>query len=120
MNKQFAGQIQCYGIIPGKTYKKEDVAAFVAKYKIAYPVLIDGSLRLSHYLQAAVTPEVILLTSDNKLIYKGAIDNWLEELGKPRAKISANYLRDAIGHALNHQSPGIKRTKAVGCLINDF
>lgn len=120
LNKQYAGRIQCYGIIPGKTYKREDVKAFAEKYKIIYPVLIDGSLGLSHYLQAAVTPEVILLTPGNELIYKGAIDNWLKDLGKPQAKISANYLQDAIAHALNHDSPAIKRTKAVGCLINDF
>jgi peroxiredoxin len=120
LNKQYAGRIQCYGIIPGKTYKNEEVAAFTEKYKITYPVLIDASLRFSHYLQAAVTPEVILLTPGNELIYKGAIDNWLKDLGKPQAKISANYLQDAISRALKHESPAIKRTKAVGCMINDF
>jgi thiol-disulfide isomerase/thioredoxin len=120
LNRQYSGKIQFYGIIPGKTYTPEAIAAFAEKYKISYPLFIDGSLGLSRYLQASTTPEAILLDQGNELVYKGAIDNWLEDLGKQRIKATENYLQDAIGLALQHEHPSVKRTKAVGCLINDF
>src|SRR5882757_1722501 len=67
-SRRYAGKIKIYGIIPGSSYKPSTVSAFAEKYKIAYPLLIDGSLRLSHYLQASVTPEVILLGPESELI----------------------------------------------------
>jgi thiol-disulfide isomerase/thioredoxin len=120
LNQQYAGKVRLYGIIPGRTFTVESVTAFARKYKITYPLLIDASLELSHYLQASITPEVIFLNDKNELVYKGAIDNWLKDLGKQRVKVTENYLLDAIGQNLAHQPAGIKRVKAVGCLINDF
>jgi thiol-disulfide isomerase/thioredoxin len=120
LNSQYAGKIKIYGIIPGKTWQPAEVSAFAEKYKIRYPLLTDGSLRLSHYLQATATPEAILLSPGNELLYKGAIDNWYKALGKSRIRATENYLQDAIDHALRQESPSIKRTIPVGCSINDF
>ena len=120
LNQQYAGKIKVYGIIPGKTWKTADVKAFAGKYHILYPLWMDRSLSLSHYLQASTTPEAILLTTGNVLVYKGAIDNWYKSLGRSRNKPTQNYLQDAIDQALSHAHPVIKRTTPVGCLINDF
>ncbi|HEX9511628.1 MAG TPA: redoxin domain-containing protein [Puia sp.] len=120
LNIQYAGKIKIYGIIPGKTYKPSEIAAFAEKYKIGYPLLTDESFSLSHYLQATVTPEAILLGPENQLLYKGAIDNWYKALGKARIRVTENYLQDAIDHALRQEPSPIKRTTPVGCSINDF
>ncbi|MDO6430200.1 redoxin domain-containing protein [Flavitalea sp. BT771] len=116
----YAADLQMVGIIPGKTYRQAEVDSFIKKYKIAYPLFIDPLLDLSHYLKASVTPEAILLDTENQLVYKGAIDNWYKTLGKAGARATAHYLRDAIEASSRHQPPSIKRTTAVGCLINDF
>lgn len=120
LHSQYEGKVTFYGIIPGKTYKPAEVNAFAEKYKITYPLLIDETLGLSHYLRASVTPEAILLTPDDRLLYKGAIDNWYKALGKARQKATENYLQDAIGHGLRNEPFPIKRTTPVGCSINDY
>jgi hypothetical protein len=120
LDATFAGELQMVGIIPGKTYRQSEVDSFIKKYKITYPLFIDPSLDLSHYLKASVTPEAILLDTENHLVYKGAIDNWYKTLGRPGARATEHYLRDAIEANSRHQQPTIKRTTAVGCLINDF
>jgi thiol-disulfide isomerase/thioredoxin len=120
LDSRYAGKIKICGIIPGKTYQPAAISAFAEKYKILYPLWMDESLRLSHYLQATATPEVILLGPDNKLLYKGAIDNWYKALGKARIRTTENYLQDAIDRTLRQEPPAIKRTTPVGCLINDF
>jgi hypothetical protein len=120
LDRQYAGKIKIYGIIPGKTYGDAAILDFVHKYKINYPLVTDSTLRLSRYLQASATPEAILLSSGNELIYKGAIDNWYKVLGKSRIKATENYLQDAIDRCLKQEPVYLKRTTPVGCLINDF
>lgn len=117
LQKQYTGKVRVYGIIPGRSYDAATIKTFREKYKITFPLLTDASFRLSRYLHASITPEVVLLNAKQELVYRGAIDDWLKDLGKMRTKISAHYLEDAI-----EQYPGpakFKRTKAVGCLIND-
>ena len=117
---QHGRKIKIYGIIPGRTYGKAEIAGFVEKYKIDYPLMADPSMRLCRYLQASATPEAILLSAGDELIYKGAIDNWYTALGKSRIKATENYLQDAIDRALKQERVYLKRTIPVGCLINDF
>ena len=109
-----------YGIVPGNAYSQKDVGVFASTYHIKFPLLTDTNKNLSDYLQASITPEAILLDSNGELIYKGAVDNLLEDLGKRRVKATNNYLEDAITATINHQPVTIKRTKAVGCKINTY
>ncbi len=117
---QYNKQIIFYGIFPGKTVTAKEVEDFKLAYKISFPLLIDSTIQFSKYVQAAATPEAVLLNENYNLIYKGAIDNWLVTLGKKRVKPTENYLEDAISNNLNHAGITTKRTKAIGCKINDF
>lgn len=120
LQEQYGGRIAFYGIIPGATYPTVEIDSFRQKYKISYRLWVDRSLRLSHYLLASATPEVIFLGPSQQLIYKGAIDNWYKALGKSSTRPTEHYLQDAIEHALKKEPSPIKRTTPVGCLINDF
>ena len=114
---QYASKVRVYGIIPGKAYDAATIKTFREKYKITYPLLTDPSFRLSRLLHASITPEVVLLNDHSELVYKGAVDDWLKALGKMKTKITSHYLEDAIARYPDKAT--IKRTKAVGCLIND-
>jgi len=118
--KKFKATVNMYGIVPGNAYNQKDIAGFTSTYYIEFPLLTDANKKLSDYLKASITPEAILLDSNGKLIYKGAVDNLLEGLGKRRIKATSNYLEDAITAAINHQPVAIKRTKAIGCKINNY
>jgi thiol-disulfide isomerase/thioredoxin len=117
---EYADRVRFYGIIPGKTYNAETVNSFARKYKIAFPLYVDRELKLSRYLHATATPEVILLSKSSELLYKGAIDDWFADIGKQRARTTRNFLRDALDQQLEGKTVSIKRTKAVGCYINDY
>jgi hypothetical protein len=60
------------------------------------------------------------LDKNKVLIYKGAIDDLLQKLGKQKLKASAFYLQDAIENTLQKKQVEIKRTTAVGCKLNDY
>jgi hypothetical protein len=120
LDQQYAGRIAFYGIIPGRTWKQSDVTAFAKKYHIGFPLQMDRDLRIAHSLTATTTPEAVLVTGDSTVLYKGAIDNWYKTLGRASNKPTQHYLQDAIDHVLRHESPPVRNTDPVGCLINDF
>lgn len=118
--RQYGDRVRFYGIIPGKTYAAETIIGFAEKYKIDFPLFIDKALILSHYLKATTTPEVILLNNSHELLYKGAIDNWFMDIGKQRARTTKDFLRQALDQQLGGKTIALKRTKAIGCYINDY
>jgi len=121
LQRQYAESVNMIGIVPGRSYSNADINAFARKYKTIFPLLIDTKKELSNYLQAAITPEVVLLNNRYELIYRGAIDNSVTQLGGPKSnRATEQYLEDAISKYLQHSSIAIKRIKAVGCRINDF
>jgi peroxiredoxin len=119
-SKQYAANVMMYGIIPGKAYSEDVIKKFIDEYNIQFPLLIDNDKKLTSYLHAVVTPQAILLNDKNQLMYKGAIDDWAVALGKQRITTTKYYLHDALQQSLSHKTVLIKRTKAVGCRINDY
>lgn len=118
--QQYHGDVEFYGIIPGKAYSADEVKKYKQEYSIPFSLLIDENKELSNYLQASVTPQVILLNNNYEMVYKGAVDNLLMQLGKQRIKATEDYLVNAIAQSLHNEKISVKRTKAVGCRINDY
>lgn len=120
LKNQFGDHLQVQGIIPGDAYSGEDVTSFINKYKVNFSVAIDKEFKLSRYLQASVTPQAVLLDNNGKLVYKGAIDNWVTGLGKKRAVTSEHYAANAIQQYLAASPVTVKYTRSYGCKINDL
>jgi hypothetical protein len=120
LTKKFSKEVAFYGIVPGRTYSKEDVQQFINEYTISFPVWIDLQKALSSYLKATVTPEVVMLTKTGQLVYRGAIDDWVQALGQKKAKAQKHYLEDAISRRLQKKEVPVKQTTPIGCLINEF
>lgn len=113
-------KIRFYGIVPGKAYGGKEVAEFVSKYKVNFPVLIDKNKELSQYVQATTTPEAVVIDRMGAVPYRGLIDNWAVSLGQKRQVITEHYLEDALTDLNANKISTYKETKPVGCLINDL
>ncbi|MES2645894.1 MAG: hypothetical protein V4717_03385 [Bacteroidota bacterium] len=120
IQKQYKQQVRVIGIIPGNAYDFNTVRGFRKIYKTDFDFYIDSSMELTNYLQATVTPQVMLLNESMQLVYSGAIDNWAVTVGKKRLKATAYYALDAIENILRQQPVLVSQTKPVGCKINDF
>lgn len=120
LQKKFSPELRLYGIIPGRTYSEQTVRQFTGDYKLLFPVWIDLAKELSDYVQATVTPEVVLLNKSGALVYRGAIDDWAAALGQKKVKARVHYLEDAIKAYLQKKEVPVKKTAPVGCLINEF
>lgn len=120
IKEQFSGDLSVYGIVPGKAYSVKDVNGFIKDYKITFPVYIDTKKELTGYINGTITPEVVLMTKQGAVIYRGAIDDWVSDLGKKKLVVSNEYLKTAIKEYLQNQTVSIKSVAPKGCLINEF
>ena len=76
-----------------------------------------GSFVLADQLQVVSTGDAFLLDADNKLVYRGAIDDQYG-FGYTRDAPTRNYLRNAMDALLNGVSIEVPATTAPGCVID--
>ena len=108
------------GIVSGKSYSPEEVNSFKKEFSVDFQLFVDPAKKLTNYLKATITPEVVLINEKGKLIYRGAIDDWVTDLGKNKLRPEKEYLRLAVTQYINHQPISIKKTKPKGCYINEY
>ena len=78
-----------------------------------FPYLYDGDTQAASQAYGAVaTPHAFVFDAERKLRYVGAIDD-----SERPAKVSKQYLRDALDALLAGQEPPVKQTKVVGCSV---
>jgi thiol-disulfide isomerase/thioredoxin len=94
------------------------IKKFHRHYKFKLPAVTDYEKGIVHRFSATLTPEVVFVDSNLNVLYSGKIDNWFEGIGVRRANITKHYLKDAIDRFLAGKEILIKKTEAVGCVIN--
>ncbi len=120
MNAAYPEDLQVIGIVPGKAYHDTMIVAFAKNYELNFPLFVDKQFMVSGYLKGEVTPEAFLFDRNGQLVYRGAIDNWLSDLGKKRPKADQHYLMDALQQTLTGIAVQLTYAKPKGCLLNEY
>ncbi len=77
-----------------------------------FPYVKDQSQQVAKDYGATYTPEFVVLDSQRKVVYLGAMDDH----SQPQ-KVSKRYLTDAVQAVLVGKKPKVAETPAVGCAI---
>ena len=109
--------VDFFGVVSDPTVTRTAAANHFADYKVEFPVLFDASRLLVGVLNPTHVPEAFVLNGDGKLVYRGAIDNAWEAIGRRRPRAEKNYLGDAISATVAGMPVSIPQTKPVGCLV---
>jgi len=118
LEKKYAGdEVKFIGVFPGANVSDTSIKSFSEEYDLDFALLRDENLELTHFLNATITPEVFVLDNKGNVIYSGAIDNWFAEVGKKREVVTEHYLDDALGSLITEKEIKVKKTIAVGCII---
>jgi peroxiredoxin len=80
-----------------------------SNYEYAY----DETQAVGRAYGASYTPHFFVLDKERKIRYMGAMDNSQNE-----AKVTKNYLKDAVDAVLKGETPAVEETRAVGCGIS--
>lgn len=93
-----------------------EVNFFLKKYNISIPYSTYKNTDYAFKMGVQVTPEVLVLYK-NQIQYQGAIDDWFIDWGKNKKEPEQFYLINALYSLILNETVWIKKTKAVGCLI---
>jgi hypothetical protein len=115
-----AKPVDLFGVVSDASVTRADAVEHFREFKAEFPILFDSSGLLQQTLKPTHVPEAIVLDRNGQLVYRGAIDNACEALGRRRPKAEKEFVADAITAALDNKLPAIAETKPVGCLIESF
>ncbi len=93
-----------------------EMAAHARKHQWEFPFLKDAGQVLADRLGATRTPEVCVLDSGRRLVYRGRIDDQYG-IGYIKDKPHSRDLQSALDQVLAGKDVAIEQPSAVGCLI---
>lgn len=91
----------------------DEMKAHAQKNNYKWPYLIDNESELANAFGAQTTPHVFLFDKNNKLVYKGAIDDNHKDL----KQVNEFYLKDALNSLGQGKEISNKETRNLGCGI---
>jgi hypothetical protein len=118
IDARFTGKgVDLFGVVADATVTRSQATKHFAEFKTAFPVVFDASGLLLQALKPTHVPEAFVVDRNGRLVYRGAIDNSWEALGRSRPQAEKEFLADAIAAALSGKHVAVPETKPVGCLI---
>jgi hypothetical protein len=117
LRETYLDRVELYGVVSQSSVTRQSAIEHFQEFKAAFPILFDASQMLSHMLEPTHVPEAFVLGRSGELVYRGAIDNAFESIGRRRPNVENHYLADAINAAVCGRKPLVSQTKPVGCVL---
>ena len=115
----YGSQIGFLGLFPNFSSKTKGIQAFKNKYDVMFKTKTDYFKTMTNKFGATVLPEVVVYNENNqKVLYRGAINDLFYAPGKRRHFITKNYLRDALKTIAEGKLPAVSESQPIGCFIN--
>ena len=92
----------------------EKLKQMAKEFKFNFPVCYDESQEVSKAYTAACTPDFFLFDGDNKLVYRGQLDDSRPGNGFP---VTGQDLRQAIDFTLEEKEIDFAQKPSIGCNI---
>ena len=105
--------IAFYAIFSNKKEARVSAERFMKQTEWSFPFVIDARGELVKKYGAKITPEVFLLNAKQEIVYRGAIDDSVPNLGQ----IKNPHLRTALTQLVNGKTIDPKSTSPYGCYI---
>ncbi len=109
--------VRLFGVIADPFVTHREAVQHFQEYSVSFPILFDGSGLLAEQLKPTHVPEAFVLDRDSQLVYRGAIDNAYESIGRRRANVKHHFLRDALQAVASGKSVTKSQTEPVGCVF---
>jgi hypothetical protein len=85
-----------------------------------YPKIVDRKHQLVEATGAEITPTAIVIRPDESIAYRGRIDNFYADFGKPRRQVTQHDLRDALDAVIEGKPVVNAENRPVGCYIPEL
>ena len=118
LHEEYAGKgIRFTAIFPAANITEKSLQAYVEKYKFPLKAILDPGQARARALKATIVPEVFVFDQNEKLIYRGRIDDRFAAVGKRRPLTRTHDLADVLRALSASETIEPRKTKAIGCAI---
>ena len=107
--------VSLYGVLSNPDLSWRESAAFVDDFGVEFPVILDSGGDLALRLGPRVMSESFVVSTANRIVYRGRIDDRFAAVGRLRTRITAHDLREVIEAVAGGDRPEPYETEAVGC-----
>ena len=105
-------EVEFIGVHSKKGSSLQEIKEVVEIYKPQFPVIDDNKLEIANILKANRTPQVIILSDKNEILYNGGVT---DRTNPTNAKNT--YLKNALADLSAHREITEKETRSLGCVI---
>lgn len=109
--------VQFIAVQSGEHYSQKEIDSFVEETYLLGEVLHDPKYSIANRFKATVTPEFVLLDSNENILYQGLLDDRMQSLGVYKQNWDRHYLEEAIQAALEEKEIELSRTEPIGCVL---
>ena len=89
-------------------------------FSVAFPVILDSAGDLALRLGPRVTSEAFVISTADRVVYRGRIDDRFAAVGRLRTRISSHDLRTVIEAMTDGGQPEPYATEPIGCFHHDW
>ena len=111
-----AKSVSVLAVMSNRQDSLEEIAAFVNRQSLTFPVLKDAGNRFADQLDAKRTPEIFVFGPKRQLQYRGRVDDQYG-IGYVRDAPRRKDLELALDEMLADKAVSVSSTRAVGCII---
>lgn len=114
----YKDQVDFIAVFPNSRSNYKTMGLFIEKYGLQqYQRILDENQAISKKYGAKVTPEVIIVDSNDQILYRGQISNAYQRVGKRKHGQITNLLSSAIEKHLGGEEIETPWPNAIGCFI---
>jgi hypothetical protein len=108
------------GYFPNTTSTPEKIEGFGQKFGLTFQMLPDHDKGITKRYGITITPEIAIVDHrQDKIIYRGRIDDSYVRVGKRKTHPQSHDLEEMIELWLIHEAPvEMVKTQAIGCFIS--
>lgn len=115
--KYAARRVLTFAVLADPDVTPDSAAAYARDYHFEFPVLLDPLQDLVRLAGATVTPQAAILSPYGGVLYRGRIDNRIEDFGSQRRSATVHDVRDALDAIVAGRLPAVRFTRSIGCAI---
>ena len=112
-----AAGVRFYGVVSDSLMSAQEARGYVRESGFAFPVLWDPTGDLAMRVGPELTPEAFVISEDDRVLYRGRIDNRFASLTVMRREITSKDLLQVLEKIGQGEPVTPRRTAAIGCFF---
>lgn len=109
--------VRFFGVVVDEDSTADGAREHFRERPLSFPVLLGERHELRRRLRPTHVPEAFVIDARGRTLYRGAIDDAFEAVGRRRPQVTRHWLADAVGAASAGRDPAEAWVPPVGCRL---